>query len=165
MAEVLAIAAGIAGLIGLTGQCLTNAHKLQDLYGNTKKATQTVQKFLKELNSLIRTLTAIQSLLERFQSCGISGLGVHACDIVSLPLQDCHNDIRSWLAAAERLLPALNGSKGTGLKYRLRKISIAANKDELVGVREDMLVRRTELSVALSTLGRYSFHICHAYVY
>ena len=65
--EALAAGASIAGLLGLAGQCITGAQKLQRLYRHVASASKTAAAFLKDINSLLKTLDDVQELLKKIE--------------------------------------------------------------------------------------------------
>jgi hypothetical protein len=147
---VLGTTASAAGLLSLAGQCISGAQKLYDLHGRIADASKTVTTFRKDVKRLLRTLADVQGLLQSIQSGAIAS-DQAATTSLRLCLEDTQTDIEAWLHMALLYLP----TSGKGTRAWFRKFWVAANEKSIKDIRSDMLGRRTELSLALATLGRH----------
>lgn len=109
--EALAAASSIAGLLSLTGQCISGAQSLLSLYKNISSASSSVEKFLKDVNSLCRTLEDVRALLEKIQTQAPGLADEISLTSLRLQLDDCNIEIGSWLRAAQSTMPP--DGKGT----------------------------------------------------
>jgi hypothetical protein len=149
--EALATASSIAGLLSLAGNCISGAQNLRSLYQDIATASQTVQSFFKDLNSLIRTLEDVRNFLEKIQSLAPTlVLDDVSLTTLKLQLEDCDSDVFSWLRAAQ----STKTVDGKGTRGWFRKFWKAMDKQSIESYRRDMQRRRTEIAVALSLVGR-----------
>ena len=149
--EALAAGASIAGLLGLAGQCITGAQKLQSLYRHVASASKSAAAILKDINSLLKTLDDVQELLKKIELK--SALTPDDVQLTTLKLQldDYNGDIGGWLETAQKF----RSSTGGGTNAWFKRFWLATNKDCVKNVRVQIHQRRMEIAVALSTLGRY----------
>lgn len=148
--EIVAAASSIAGLIGLTGQCIAGARNLRDLYQGVASASSTVSNFIGDINSLLQTLQDVQDLLEKFGSHNRTATDAVSLTTLTTQLDICNKDVSGWLATAR----AMPHASGRGGKAWFRKFWIAVNQGSVQSVRTEMQRRRLELVMALTTLGR-----------
>ena len=147
--EALAAASSVAGLLSLTGQCISGAQNLRSLCQDITSASKTVAKFAKDVNNLLRTLEDVRPLLERIElhPSLVDQIGLNS---LNMQVEGCFDEIGSWLHDVQSTKPT--GGKGTRAWFR--KFWVAVDKQSTKNVRADLQRRRTEILVALSTLGR-----------
>jgi hypothetical protein len=148
--ETLATASSVAGLLSLAGQCVAGAQSLRSLYQDIVAASHTVETFVKDVNSLLRTLEDVKALLKKIQHQAPELADEVSLTSLKLQLDDCNQEIDSWLRTAQSTKPV--GGKGTRAWFR--KFRMAIDKQSRNNVRADMQKRRIEVAVALSTLRR-----------
>ncbi|KAK3710048.1 hypothetical protein LTR37_010479 [Vermiconidia calcicola] len=151
--EALAAASSIAGLLSLTGQCISGAQKLVSFYQDIATASKAVMAFMKDTNSLLRSLHDTDCLLRTIEEKAPKTIDVLHLTTLKLQLEDCDNDVKMWLQTAQRCEPAASRSF-RGMRSWFRQFISAVDKDSIRNVREEMQRRRTEIALALSTLGR-----------
>ena len=147
--EVLAVGASIAGLLSLTAQCVSGAQKLVSLYQHVTSVSSTVDKLLKDINSLLRMLHDVEHLLRRMESeATYESDNLHMASL-KLQLEDCNIDLASWLQVAQK-----QQRGGKGARARFRDFWATVNQDKVKNIRVDIQMRRVEVGVALSAIGR-----------
>ena len=149
--EVIAAASSIAGIIGLTGQCVGGLENLKKLFENIAGASKTVENFLRDINSLLRTLHDVEVLLDTVSKK--SSVDEAEVDVASLQIQleDCSRDVASWLKTARDLRP----SPSRGTKSWARKFWVAVNQESVRGIRQEIICRRVEINTSLLLLSTY----------
>ena len=152
--EVLAVGSSIAGLLSLTGQCISGAQKLVGFYQDISKTSKAVEYFLKDINSLIRTLNDAQVLLQSIKEKSPHTFDDLVMTALKLQLEDCNDDLGSWLKTAQSYRPSAFYSGPSTTRTWFRKFWMAVNKDEVNNIRAEMQKRRNEIAVALTMLGR-----------
>ncbi|KAI9709911.1 MAG: hypothetical protein M1820_002988 [Bogoriella megaspora] len=143
--EAIAVASSLAGIISLAGQCVNGAEHLKGLFDHIAGASKTVDYFLRDINSLIRTLHDVRILLET--AADVSGTGEGDASVASLQIQleDCQTDITGWLKIAKELRP----TSGRGARSWARKFWVAANQNSVSGIRQEINCRRVEVGTSL----------------
>ena len=149
--EVIAAASSFAGILGLAGQCVGGLENLKNLFENIAGASKTVDGFLRDINSLLRTLHDVEVLLNTVSKK--SSADEADADVASLQihLEDCSRDVSSWLKTARDLRP----SPGRGTKSWARKFWVAVNNQSVSGIRQEINCRRTEINTSLLLLSAY----------
>jgi UDP-N-acetylglucosamine enolpyruvyl transferase len=149
--EGLAAASSVAGVLSLAGQTIDGVLKLQSFFKEVSSASRTMERFLYDINLLIKTIEDVRSLLssisETLNTAG-TDLKIVALEI---QLQDCSKDIYQWLRIWSDHHPGFS----TGTKASFKKFWIAANKTGMLGISQDIKGHRQSLVASLSVLGRY----------
>lgn len=148
--EVLGAVSGVAGLASLTGQCITGLQALRKLYEDIAAASKTVEAFLRDIDSLLRSLHDVRALLDKINAQAAPVVDDVSTLSLKIQLEDCNADIGGWLETARSFRP----SNGKGGRAWFRRFWLAVNKDCVGTVRTEMHQRRTEIALSLSTLGR-----------
>lgn len=147
--EGLAAASSITGILSLAGQTLDGILKLHDFFSAVAGASKTLDRFLRDINLLVKTIEEVKLLLGRFE-VGLGGdLKVAALEI---QLQDCEKDVHGWLAIAREHHPGFS----SGTKKGFKKFWVAVNKGLVSGIESEIRGHRHSLVASLSVLGRYS---------
>lgn len=145
--EAVAAAASIAGIITLVFQSIDGLFKFKELFSDTSAASKTVSRLLNDINSLIQVLENVKDVLEQFhmqkKDKNFASLDVK--------LMDCSKDVQFWLATARILRP----SSEQGGRAWLKKFRLAANKDAIRTIRDDIGRHRQIICLSLAVLGRY----------
>jgi hypothetical protein len=153
--EVLAVGASIAGLLSLTGQCISAAKELGGFYHDAQTGFEIIKHLLSDTNSLLRLLHDTEALLTEIRNKAPSSCDHIQLTSLKLQLEDCHIDLRGWLQTANACYQPSNGLIKDGARAWFRKFWAAVNKDKVKNVRSEMQRRRLEIALALSALGRY----------
>lgn len=146
--EAVAAAASIAGIITVVGQSIDGLIKFSDFFSDISSASKTISRLLTDINSLIRTLEEIGSVLEQAQARR-RGQNLASLDI---KLEDCARDVQLWLATARLLRP---GGSDSGGKAWLRKFRVAVNTTAIQTIREEIGRHKQTLCLSLEVFGRY----------
>lgn len=146
--EVLAIGASIAGLLSLAAQCITGAQTLLKLCYCYSKQEKIIQGFLKDVNGLLKTLHDVDTLVKTIERASIDVDNI-PLEPLRLHLDDCNNDIGSWI----RKVNELYSSHGSGILKSWKAISKSVEEKVLHNVR-DIRSRQVEISTALTIVGR-----------
>lgn len=150
--EVLAAGSSIAGLLSLAGQCVAGAQALRDLYKDMTTASKTIETFVKDVDAMIGTLFDVEALLNKLKEQSSIEVDRHHFINLSRFLDDDKRAIQTWLATA-RSFPV---ARGKGARAWFRKFWATVNQNSVKNIRADIESRRLNLTVALSTLGRYA---------
>lgn len=149
--EVIAAASSFAGIIGLAGQCVGGLENLKNLFENIAGASKTVDSFLRDINSLLRTLHDVEVLLDTVSKKNTAIEANAEVASLQIQLEDCSQDISNWLKTARDLRP----SPGRGTKSWARKFWVAVNQESVRGIRQEINCRRVEINTSLLVLSTY----------
>jgi len=149
--EVLAAASSIAGVLSLAGQCITGLQHLRVVYDEISGASTTISTFLDDVDSLLRSLHDVQTLLEQVPLTSASKLPIIQTSSLHRLLEECDSSIGGWISTA-RSLPTAGAKSGKAWYCRFR---LAMNKDPIAEMRAGMQRRRTEVVLGLALFGRY----------
>ena len=152
--EVLAAGSSVAGLLSLTGQCISGAQKLIGFYQDISKSSKAIEYFLKDVNGLTRTLFDAQMLLQSIKEKLPHSFDDVQMTTLKLHLEDCNDDFGSWLNTAQSYQPSASSSGTKSTRMWFRKFWSVVNKDEVNNIRTEMQRRKNDIALALITLGR-----------
>lgn len=147
--EIISASASVAGLLTLAGQCVSGTVKLIQLYEATKQARQRSADFLADINSLLRTLHDVQILLQKIRSEASHDFHDLHMATLKMQLEDCDNDLRAWVAAAQAHEP---GGRSTKRLVKSIWSTVNERKSENIGLK--IQKRKADISLALTALGR-----------
>lgn len=148
--EVIAVAASIAGLVTLAGQCVSGMRELQGLYQDIASASKNVEALMRDIESLLRSLHDVQRLLEKINADLKESIDEINTLSLKIQLEDCQSSLMVWISSARSLQPV----HGKGGKALFHRFSTALNKKSVHNIRKEMQQRRLEIVVVLTTLGR-----------
>ena len=147
--EAIAAASSIAGILGLAGQCVGGLEHLKELFENIASASKTVQNFLRDINSLLRTLHDVEVMLNAFPKESSPNEADANVASLQIQLEDCRRDVSDWLKTARDLR---SSPCGRGAKSWARKFWIAVNQQSVSGIRQEISSRRIEINTCLVLL-------------
>ena len=144
--EAVAAAASVAGIITLVFQSIDGLIKFKELFADVSTASKTMTRLLNEISLLIQTLQDVRDILEQFDA------QKREKNLASLDIKlaDCSKDVHIWLATARILRPA--GEHGA--KAWLKKFRLAANRNAIHAIREEIWRHKQALCLSLTVLGR-----------
>ncbi|EMC97602.1 hypothetical protein BAUCODRAFT_459355 [Baudoinia panamericana UAMH 10762] len=148
--EFMAATSSIAGLLNLSGECVSGLLKLKALYQGIANASKTVTAFIKDVNSLLKSLRDLRLLLEKIDKAETPFSDVASTSSLRIQLEDCNLDVAEWMNTAVSCMPI----GGRGLRAGFRKFWQAANKQPVGDIRTATQRRRAEFTLSLETLGR-----------
>ena len=146
--EAIAVAASIAGLLSLAGQCVNGAETLKNLFAEVGATSKTIDAFLQDINSLLRTLHDVEELVEAMSRATEHTDSSLDAASLQIQLEDCLRSIASWLRTAKDIKPI----SGNGAKSWARRFWIAVNKESMSSIRKEISRRRIEISTSLLIL-------------
>jgi hypothetical protein len=149
--EGLAAATSVAGVLSLAGSTIDGIVKLHEFFKDVSTASKTVERFLQSINSLIKLMEDVKTLLESVaerQTLPSMDIKIAALQI---QLEDCSKDVYSWLNLAREHHPGFS----TGSRAGFKKFWVAVNKSGVRGIAEDIREHKHGIVASLSVLGRY----------
>lgn len=144
--EGVAAAASIAGILALVGQTIDGLEKLKEFYAKLATASRTVDRFLQEINSLLRALNGIEEILAKLPD---GKADIHAASL-RVQVEACSTDTFDWLKKAQELRPSTN----KGGKAWFKSFWIVAGKDKVDDIRTELSRHRHALNTSLALIGR-----------
>ena len=144
--EAIAAISSIAGILSLLGQAIDNTTKLRDFLSEISSASETAGQLLHDLDSLLQTLDAVNSLVK------LLPLEFKNSNVVSLHLrvEAYTKDVFNWFRVAKDIRPAQNGAKTW-----FKKLWIATNIKSVREIRDALDRHKQTISLDLTILGRY----------
>ena len=154
--EAVAAASSIAGLVSLVGQALDGIMKLRAFFKSCTIASKTVDRFLRDLNSLIQTLEEVKNIVARLENVPASTFDNEAMiSSLQYQLEGCSKDIYDWVQiASEQHSKFSNGSKAV-----FKRFMVAVNKESYADILREIGSHRDGLMLKLSLIGRYALPI------
>jgi hypothetical protein len=150
----LAAASSVAGVLSLAGYTIDGIVRLHDFFKDVSSASRTIEIFLKSINSLIKLMEDVKTLLESLAERGtLPGVDIgEGMKIAALQIQleDCSKDVYIWLNLARQHHPGFC----TGSRAGFRKFWVAVKKTSVRGIIEDIREHRHGILASLSVLGR-----------
>jgi len=148
--EGLAAASSIAGVLSLAGQTVDGVVKLQGFFKDVAGASRTVERFLHDINLLIKTIEDVRALLNTISNVLTSSGADLKVAALEIQLQDCSKDVYGWLGLARDHHPGFS----IGSKASFKKFWVSANKAGVLGIEQEIKGHQHSLVASLSVLGR-----------
>ncbi|MCJ1432007.1 hypothetical protein MMC27_001363 [Xylographa pallens] len=148
--DVLSVASSIAGILSIVGQSIAGIVKLKQLFSDISTASKTIGTFLRDINSLLRVLNDVESLLSQLGTRVYSGAIDVSTASLQIELEDCLKDVFTWLRVADGLRPPCD----LGAQVWFKKVWVAINQNSVKGIREDIGRHKQALQVNLALIGR-----------
>lgn len=145
--EAVAAAASVAGILTLVGQSISGLVELKRFYASLETASRTVDKFIQDINSLLRSLHGIDEILAK---CPRGTADVHIASL-RVQVEECSKDVFDWLRTARDMRPATN----EGSRAWFKKFRFAASKGEVIDIELEISRHRHALNTSLALIGRY----------
>ena len=151
--EVVAAVSSVVSIVSLLSQCIGSTKALRDFFADVSSASTIVKTFLRDVESLLQSLQAVNDLLVKLPS-DIGGLQVLR---LRIDLEDYLKDATRWAKTAKVLQPA----SLSGAKAYFKKFSIAVKSKYVKDIWEELERYKSAISLSLVILGRYgSRHEC-----
>ena len=144
--EAVAAVSSIAGILSLLGQAIDNTKQLRGFLSDISSASEIVGRFLHDINELLRTLDAVNDLVE---SLPLSFKVPHIA-FLQAQLEDYTRDVFTWFKIARSLRPASDAGARTWFK----KFWVAASDRSVRDIREELDRHNQAICLSLSILGR-----------
>lgn len=143
--EAIAAISSIAGILSLLGQAIDNTTKLRNFLSEVSSASETAGQLLHDLDSLLQTLDAVNSLVKllpvEFKNSSVASL--------HLRVEAYNKDVFNWFRVAKDIRPTQNGAKAW-----FKKLWIATNIKSVRDIRDELDRHKQALSLDLAILGR-----------
>lgn len=151
--EAVAAASSIAGLVSLAGQALDGILKRRGFFKDCVSASKTVDRFLRDLNSLIQTLEDVKSIITRLKNATASTFNNKAMiSSLQIQLEDCSKDVHEWIwIASEQHAKFPKDNKAI-----FKRFMVAVNKESYADIFKEIGNHRDALAPKLSLIGRYN---------
>jgi len=126
--EAVAAASSISEILKIVGQAIHGIIKLREFFKDCASSSKTIDRFLRDLNSLIQTIEDINGL-----AVALEGVDSRYFDYITIlsslqiQLEDCSKDVYDWIRIASEQHPRL----ATGSKATFKKFLVAANKESI----------------------------------
>jgi hypothetical protein len=144
--EVVAAISSVAGILSLLDQAIDNTQQLRGFLSDMSSASETIGRFLHDINELLQTLDAVNHIVRSLPS---SFYGPHIA-FLQAQLEDYTRDVFAWFKTARSLRPASN----TGAKAWFKRSLVAASDRSLRDMREELCRHNQAIGLSLSVLGR-----------
>ena len=147
--EAVAAVSSIAGIISLAGQALSGIVKLRGFFNEYASASKSIDRFLRNLNSLLQTLEDVKEIAVKLENVeGFNAKSVLAS--LEIQLEDCARDVYDWVKVGSEHHPqSVKGSKAV-----FKRFLVAANKDSLTDIFRDIACHKDNIILKLSVIGR-----------
>jgi len=149
--DVVTVAASIAGILSLAGQSINGIIQLRGFFSDVASASSTIERFLRDINSLLRVLHDVERLFCQLSASEFDGTPRTNSASLQVELEDCQKDIFEWLKLARDLRPASN----RGWKSWFKRFWIGVNQASVNDVRIELERHRHVIQLNLAVIGRY----------
>ena len=150
--EVVSAAASIAGILSLAGQSINGIIQLRGFFSDIASASRTIERFLRDISSLLRVLHDVEHLFSQLSTSEFDGITRTNSASLQVELEDCQKDVFQWLRLARDLRPASNRGRKSWFKRFWIGVSQAAVND----IRVELGRHRHAIQLNLTVIGRYS---------
>ena len=150
--EAVAAASSVAGIVAIAGQALEGIIKLRGLFKDCASSSKAIDRFLRDLNSLIQTLEDMRWIVTAIEGAILGCLDCKPIlSSLQIQLEDCSKDVYDWLRMASEQHPKFaSGSKAT-----FKRFLVAANKESIEGILKEIESHKGNIRLKLSIIGRY----------
>lgn len=156
--EAVAAASSIAGIVSLAGQALSGIVKLRAFFQNCTSASKTIERLLRDLNSLIQTLEDVREIVLKLdETAAVTFDTKSILSSLQIQLEDCTKDVYDWVKKAEEQHPEFGSGRGglQGSKRRFKEFFVAVNKESLTDIFREIGNHKENITLKLSVIGRY----------
>jgi hypothetical protein len=122
--DAVAGASSIAGILSLAGPSVNGIIALRSFFQECAAALHSVERFLKHLNELIRSLEDVRELIKKPENAPTKQIPDTVLASLQGQVNDCSKDVHAWLAMARKLHPALGNGSKAALVYGKLKATI-----------------------------------------
>lgn len=152
--EAVAAASSIAGIVSLAGQALSGIVKLRGFFQDCASASKTIDRFLRDLNSLIQTLEDVKEIVSKLEkTVAVTFDTKTILSSLQIQLEDCAKDVYEWVKVAGAQHPEFASARGG--KARFKKFLVAVNKESLTDIFKEICSHKENITLKLSVIGRY----------
>jgi hypothetical protein len=151
--EVVGGVASVVGIIGFTGQAISGLLKLRVLINDAVAAKDTIKIVLESINLLTTTLKEVDRVvrvIETDPKLQLDGPTTLQTGALKYQVMSCVKDVNKWVIAARKLDP----QSRKGIKSFLRKIKVAAGKEDLQSLAQVIPSHQQRVGITISLLGR-----------
>ncbi|MCJ1254665.1 hypothetical protein MMC24_002480 [Lignoscripta atroalba] len=148
--EVVSATASIAGIVSLAGQSIDGIIKLRNFFLDVSSASQTIELFLQDLNSLLRVLYDVERLLCMISASDLQGGSNVNVASLRVQLQSFNTDLVKWLRTARDLRP----ESGKRQMIWAKKLWVGINQSSVNNIRGEIGSHKQTIELNLSVLGR-----------
>ena len=162
--EVVGAVSSVVGIVGFTGQAITGLLKLRQLLKDAAAAKEIVNHILETIDLLSSTLKEVErvvGIIEKLPQHQIDGRAILETGALKYQTKACAKDVTDWILVAKKLDPRSR----KGIKAFLRKIKVAAGKQDLQLLGEAISSHQQRIAIGLSLLGRYVYPFLPKRVY
>ncbi|KAK7952676.1 uncharacterized protein PG986_008404 [Apiospora aurea] len=150
--EALGAAGSIVGILGFIGQSVAGIAKLQQFFGDYKKAPHLAKKLRGDLASLQASLLDVKAVVQHLENQPWGNIAETVrVNIANLKdfAEQCSNDVADWVQTTAGLDP----KRKKGFKAFFRQIKLAlSGPATLRSFEADVSKHRQNISNALATL-------------
>lgn len=144
--EIVAAASSVAGILSLVSQSIDGASKLKDLFSDNSRASNTISRFLHDIDSLLQALHCAEDLTKNLPI----DFGGSEVTSLKIQLQYCTKDVFRLLDIATSLRPVSD----VGAKAWFQRFRVAFDKNLMVDAREELERHKQAINLSLVVLGR-----------
>jgi hypothetical protein len=154
--EIVAAVSSVVGIVGFAGQAITGITNLRNLFQGCASASRSIDRFLRDLNSLLQTLENVKTVVANFEtSCSLADSSFAS---LKIQLEDCAKDVFLWRQEAAAMHPGFR----SGTKATFKKFLVAVTKDDYNDIYRDIANHKHNLTTTLSIIGRLLLFSCNS---
>lgn len=153
--EAVAAAASVAGIVALSGECLTAILKIRNFYSDITWASKDIDAFVKRIDSLSKVLEGVKEICASIESTEPSSQPTFNIAGLQFQVEDCAKDLNRWLEIGQKLHPTKwpeGPERGTLATFR--KFRAAADKRSVKGMQEQLASSERAINSCLAVIGR-----------
>ena len=148
--EAVAAVSSVVGILSFAGQALNGIVKLRGFFNEYASASKSIDRFLRDLNSLIQTLEDVKEIAVKLDD--VSGFDAKSMlASLEIQLEDCAKDVYHWVRIGGDNRP----ESVKGCKAVFTKFLVASSKDSMVDISRAIASHKDNINLKLSAIGRY----------
>ena len=147
--EAVAAVSSVAGIVSLAGQALDGILKLRGFFKEYGSASKSIDRFLRDLNSLIQTLEDVKDVVLKLENVSTFG-AKSVLSSLQIQLEDCSKDVYDWVRVGGEHRP----QSVSGSKAMFKKFLVAVNKECIADIFKDIESHKHNIGLKLSLIGR-----------
>lgn len=146
--ELVGAAASITGILAFAGQAIQGIQKLRNIFQDCATASKSIDRFLRDLNTLIQCLEVKDIVAKLNNASGF--VPDSLLTSLEIQLEDCSKDVHLWVTKAGEAHPGFT----SGTKAVFKKLLVALKKDDYYDVYREISSHRHNIMAKLSVIGR-----------
>jgi len=147
--EAVAAVSSVGGIVSIAGQVLSGIRKLREFFKDYGSASKSIDRFLRDLNSLIQTLEDVKDVVLKLENVSTFGAKT-VLSSLQIQLEDCSKNVYDWVrVGAEHRPQSVSGSKAV-----FKKFLVAVNKECMTDIFKDIESHKDNIGLKLSLIGR-----------